>query len=329
MAPQRDLGLVLLGFGESPSTAEAARSLREAGFRVAVFIRHDRHGVIRRTHGIRASAVTAPEEDARRCREDLLRLARRVRPVAVLALDDLALWLANGGTLDLGARVVGPTGPRLALATDRRVQLSGAELVGLAVPAARLCRTRADLLALSAPVTLQPALTVDEHEGRLAATVSHRCGVQRTLERIAQRWDERIPWIAQPRVRGREEGLTGVATALGVNALGAQAAVSRARPGVFRAVTPDPDVLRACLALLGDADWRGPFTLRFVRDADGHAWFVCLEGRLPESLTLFRLNGLEHPALAVADALGLPSRAPDLAQAGELLPRLALWPAPL
>ncbi|UGS37743.1 hypothetical protein [Capillimicrobium parvum] len=308
-------GPVLIGFGESACGVEAAWSLLDAGFSVVVFARAGRRSEARLLRGVRVISVTAPEHDADRCRQDIMSLVRLVRPVAVLALDDMALRVAGTGDGDLGAPLAGPTGRLTALALDRRMQLAGAELVGLAVPPTVPCRTRADVLGLSAPVLLRPALTVHEDAGRLMRPRSLRCLRPGALERAAEGWDERVSLLAQPLLRGHTELICGLATATGFDAWSAQTAVRMADPAgscpsAYRSLTPDEDLLDRCEALLGEAGWRGPFALEFLRDHDGCPWFIGLHGCCPESLALPRHCGLEYPALAVADLLGVPVRVP-------------------
>jgi hypothetical protein len=52
--------------------------------------------------------------------------------------------------------------------------------------------------------------------------------------------------------------------------------------------------------------WNGLFMLEFLRGRDGTAWFMELNGRAWGSLALARRLGLEYPAWAAFDALGLP-----------------------
>jgi hypothetical protein len=223
--------------------------------------------------------------------------------------------VAGAGDGDLGAPLAGPTGRLAALALDRRIQLTGAELVGLAVPPTVACSTREDVRRLSAPVILRPALTVVEHAGRLIRTRSRRCSRPAALERAAADWDERVTLLAQPLLQGHAEVICGLATESGFDAWSAQTAVRMADPAgscpsAYRSLTPDEDLLDRCEALLGEAGWRGPFALEFLRDRDGCPWFVGLDGCCAETLALPRHRGLGYPALAVAEVLGVPVRVP-------------------
>jgi hypothetical protein len=71
--------------------------------------------------------------------------------------------------------------------------------------------------------------------------------------------------------------------------------------------------------MLAGAGWRGLFMLEFLRDRSGTPWFMELNGRSWGSLALARRLGLEYPAWAALDALGLASAplAPSLAPNGE------------
>ncbi|MFN8204775.1 MAG: hypothetical protein U0S48_19640 [Solirubrobacteraceae bacterium] len=303
---------ILIGFGDAPSTVEAVRSLVDAGHRVVVF---GRAGPRSRPHvpplGVRIIRITAPERDAGRALADLVSVARAVRPAVVLPLDDVAVWLAGTAAGDLEAVVAGPTGPLLDLALDHRVQLAGAELVGLAVPPTVTCRTRDDLLALAgAPLLVRSALAVHERDGRLVVPPVRVGAGRPALAAIAEGWDEDVPLLAQSHVAGRVEEIAGVASAEGLGLWSAHrpsrvvAARRSGRGGGWSPVAPDAAAMAGCEALLGGAHWRGPFSLEFVRDAAGRLWFSRLAGRCTHRLALARRHGFEHPAAAVAEVLG-------------------------
>jgi hypothetical protein len=57
--------------------------------------------------------------------------------------------------------------------------------------------------------------------------------------------------------------------------------------------------------MLADVGWQGLFMLEFLREPGGAAWVIELNGRTWGSLALARRLGLEYPAWAALDALGL------------------------
>lgn len=307
MIERPEPGPILIGFGEAPALAEAARCLSDAGHTVVAFRRAGRRGSRARPQlrGIRSVRITAPEDDAAGAVASLLEVAAAIRPAAVMPLDDAAVWLVGAAAADLDAQVIGPTGPLVGLALDRRVQLTGAELAGLEVPPTVTCRTRGDLLAAAGrSLVVRPALCVYEHAGRLVRPVSRRCAADADLERLAARWDERVPVLAQERVDGQLEEVTGIVTRAGFEQWSIDLR-ERVAPddefGMHDCITLPPDVeaLDRCEALLAEAHWRGPFSIAFVRDADERLWFIGLAGG-------WSPNGVDgHPAEVVADALGL------------------------
>jgi hypothetical protein len=224
-----------------------------------------------------------------------------------MPLDDAAVWLVGAAAGGLDAPVIGPTGPLVGLALDRRVQLTGAELAGLEVPPTVMCRTRGDLLAARGrPLIVRPALAVYEHAGRLVRPVSRRCTADADLERLAARWDEQVPVLAQELVEGRLEEITGIVTRAGFEHSGIDLREQLVPDDGYAlhmhdciTVPPDVEALDRCEALLAEAHWRGPFSLAFVRDVDERLWFIGLAGGWSPNA----LDG--HPADVVADALAL------------------------
>ena len=66
--------------------------------------------------------------------------------------------------------------------------------------------------------------------------------------------------------------------------------------------------------MMAGAGWQGLFMLEFLRDHAGTPWFMELNGRTWGSLALARRLGLEYPAWAALNALGLddPSARPEV-----------------
>jgi hypothetical protein len=69
-----------------------------------------------------------------------------------------------------------------------------------------------------------------------------------------------------------------------------------------RSIPPDEQLVAPARAFVERARWRGLFMLELLRDVDGQAWFVELNGRPWGSLALSRRRGLEYPAWAVAQS---------------------------
>jgi hypothetical protein len=67
----------------------------------------------------------------------------------------------------------------------------------------------------------------------------------------------------------------------------------------------DPELAEAGARMMSAAGWRGLFMLELLREPSGAAWFMELNGRTWGSLALARRQGLEYPAWAARETLGL------------------------
>lgn len=264
--------------------------------------------------------VTAPEDDADRCREDVRRLLEQIRPVAFLPLDDAAVWLASGCEDDV--TIAGPTGPRIAAALDKRLQLEIARECGLPVPETTVVQAVRDVHAPRYPVVIKPARALCVKDGRLTRPTGVVCADDAELARAGDRlWQP--PLLVQPLLRGVGEGLFGHAGPSGVrgwsahrrirmvNPLGSASCACESRP-------VDPELIEPAEHFLRRLGWRGLFMLEFLRDESGRPWLMELNGRTWGSLALARRRGLDYPAWTVRGALDpdyepeVPSYAPEL-----------------
>src|SRR6516165_5391114 len=104
---------VVIGFAEALSAPEVAWSLVDHGFNVVAFTRRGRRAALRHSRFVRAFEVTAPEMDLARAEEDLKSAISFLResshdPVAVMPLDDQALWLCGRTDVCRQVLVIGP-----------------------------------------------------------------------------------------------------------------------------------------------------------------------------------------------------------------------------
>ena len=80
----------------------------------------------------------------------------------------------------------------------------------------------------------------------------------------------------------------------------------------------DAQLLAGARRFLDAVDWRGLFMLEFLRDDEGRAWFMELNGRAWGSMALALRAGLDYPTWAVRSALDesfrprLPDPPPEL-----------------
>jgi predicted ATP-grasp superfamily ATP-dependent carboligase len=298
---------VLIGFADALAAPETAWSLVDAGYDVVAFARRGTRPALRRCHAVRIVELTPPERDALAAIDDLTNLLRpRGRYRAVMPLDDAALWLCDQAwRRGIAVDVAGPTGSTAELALDKQRQLAAAAEAGLAVPPSDYVESVEQLLALpDLPIVLKPARPVGIHGGRLTRGANYVCGNEAELHSAARRWAASEPLLAQPLMSGVGEGLFGLANSGKVVALSTHRRVRMMNPqgsGSSACVSAPVDAHLAAGAerMLSTVAWRGLFMLEFLRDRDGTAWFMELNGRTWGSMALARCLGLEYPAWAI------------------------------
>jgi predicted ATP-grasp superfamily ATP-dependent carboligase len=314
-------GPILVGFADALAGPEAALSLLGAGLRVAAFTRHGSRPALRRHPAVELHAIPAPEQDASAAVAALAELARRLGAAAVMPLDDASLWLCARAEAELGVPIVGPIGAQAELALDKRRQLELARAAGFSVPETRVCASEAELLAVDRfPVIVKPALALAEQDGRLVRGSATVCADGAELAVAAAHWTDRSPRLVQPLVRGCGEGLFGLAAGGDVLHWSAHRRLRMVNPqgsgsSACVSTAPDPELAARGARMMRDGGWHGLFMLELLRDRDGVAWFMELNGRTWGSLALARRLGLEYPAWAALDALGLAEPPPDAAVA--------------
>src|SRR5579864_7502229 len=126
---------VLAGFADALAGIESTWCLARDGYEVYAFARRGSRSALGRSRSVGIVDVTPPEEDALACAAEIAAIAGDLGAVAVLPLDDHAVWLCDRA-LDAGEPTVvaGPTGSFARLALDKREQLKLAESAGFAVP---------------------------------------------------------------------------------------------------------------------------------------------------------------------------------------------------
>jgi len=303
--------LVVIGFADALAAPEAAWSLRDAGYDVVAFAHAGSRPPARRVRGLALEPVTAPQDDADAAVRDVERLLARLRPAAVLPLDDAALWTLARTALPAGSVLAGPVGAQAELALDKRLQLAAARDAGFDVPPTHVLDEPAELPAEAPlPCVIRPALAVAARDGRLRDAKAHVCRDAAQARAALAALAGAGPLLLQPLVRGIGGGVFGLARADGVAAWSAHRRVRMMNPegggsSACAAVAPSAAERDACARLLGAAAWRGPFMVELLRDGE-RTWFVELNGRLWGSLALARRRGLEYPAWTVDDTLGRP-----------------------
>ena len=312
---------VAIGFASALAAPEVVSSLLRAGFRVTAFARRGVRSPLRRVPGVRLVEVTAPEQDARAAVAELTAELERLRPAVVMPLDDAAIWtVARAETGD--ALVAGDAGSGAELAIDKRLQLAAAAEAGYEVPATATYDDPGAALAADAgpyPLVIKSALAVIEHEGRLRRPAAAVCLDRGELEVAVGKLPEGLPVLVQPFLTGTGEGLFGLVEDGVVRVPSAHRRIRMTNPqgsgsSACVSIRAEERLIEAAGRMLGAAGWRGLFMVELLRDAEGRAWFMELNGRPWGSLALARRAGLEYPAWAVQALLGagpqLPEHAP-------------------
>ena len=295
---------VLIGFADALAAIESAWCLADDGFEVHAFSRRGSRPALASSRGVRIVDVTSPEDDAHQSAADVAAIARKLGAVAVLPLDDHAVWLCDRAAPDGSVRVAGPTGSLACLALDKREQLKVAAAAGFVVPATSAGDD--PLPGPGGPWMVKPALAVElrghglvRRCGRIAATP------EQVLEITAAIGG---PTIVQPLITGVGEGVFGLAIG------GAPAAVSGHRrirmmnprgsgSSACRSVPVADDVTRQVTDLISHSGWHGLFMVELLRDDAGVPWFMELNGRAWGSMALARHRGYRYPSWAVQATL--------------------------
>jgi predicted ATP-grasp superfamily ATP-dependent carboligase len=302
---------VLIGFAGALSAPEVAWSLQAAGYEVHAFVRRGMHPPLIRCAQVELHELTTPAEDVEAALRELRALIQELSPAALMPLDDASVWL-SAQLGELGSTVlVGPSGSQAELTLDKRLQIEAAAAGGLAVPPTRVCRGPEDALAepVEFPVMVKPALAIQRNEATLGAGARRACADAAELTPALGRARPDAPFLLQPFIAGVGEGLFGIARDGEVEHWSAHRRVRMMSPqgsgsSACVSIPVDPELRDGAAAMLREVGWDGIFMVEMLRDGDGKAWFVELNGRAWGSMALARRQGLEYPAWAVDARLG-------------------------
>lgn len=297
---------VLIGFADALPAPEVLFSLRQAGHTVSVFSRGP-IGALVRLLPQTVHILPDPAKDASGAVAGLVRLmSASDAPDLVLPLDDAGLWLTDAA-LGRDRRVVGATGKQVRIALDKSRQISAARAAGLAVPATRLVRDAADLDApLRLPAIAKPSDAIHlerdglrKGEARYILTKADVDSLRGELAGYSS------AFLIQPLIEGQGEGIFGFATPNGVKAWSGHRRLRMMNPhgsgsSACESWPPDPDLCTSVERFIGAIGWQGPFMVELLRDYEGTAWFMELNGRMWGSFALARRQGYEYPAWAIA-----------------------------
>jgi predicted ATP-grasp superfamily ATP-dependent carboligase len=302
--------IVLAGFGDALAAPETVWSLLDGGCGVVAFSRRGTPTSLRYARGVEIVEITAPEGDASATIAEVRSLIEQRAFAFVMPLDDAAIWVCAHATEDATVLIVGPSTPdAVELALDKRVQLRAAAAAGLRVPPTVVDALPEDEPSeITFPVIVKPALVACEVGGRLLRRSSQVCNDASGLARVFDAWNEQ-PLLVQPLIVGTGEGLFGLAAEGVVQNWSAHRRVRMMNPrgsgsSACRPWEVDEGLAVAGEKLLASVGWRGMFMLEFLRDDQGRAWFMELNGRPWGSMALARRQGLEYPFWALRQARG-------------------------
>lgn len=309
MAMTRNTGpSVLVGFAEAFAAVEAIWSLQDAGMHVVAFTRAGAKPAARRIPGVSIVEVPPPEKDLPGAIQAVSASIARMRPDALLPLDDSSLWLSR--RVDPGdSVVVGPDADGVDFAVDKAEQVAAAAEVGLHVPETTVFPSVRDVTVSRWPVIIKPAAAVLHDGNALVRPMGRMCAGPAELER-AQAVMRKGTVLVQAVVAGTGEGLFALAGEDGTRNWSAHRRIRMLNPhgsasSACESITVDTQLQERVAQMLAQRSWRGLFMAEFLRDASGRAWFMELNGRAWGSLALARSRGFEYPAWAVQEALGL------------------------
>ncbi|MEX0282422.1 MAG: hypothetical protein AB3N13_14660 [Arenibacterium sp.] len=298
---------VLIGFAEALPAPEVVFSLRQAGHKVSAFAR--RPDLPIRELLSQLHVLPAPEDSIAQCVSAIEALMMgEDAPDYVLPMDDAALWLS--ASLSSATRIAGATGASVTAALDKSIQVKHARAAGLSVPPTwEAYELPLSLPDLPYPVIAKPALAVHGRDGKLgkddAVYLPDR---QAATDFQAGRGPKSDPFLIQPLIRGQGEGVFGFVGPDGVAGWSGHRRLRMMNPhgsGSSACVSfyPDEALCARVERFLKALNWKGAFMVELLRDANGTAWFMELNGRMWGSMALARRQGLEYPAWAVAQAM--------------------------
>ena len=301
---------VAIGFADALAAPEVVWSLRDVGFVVTVLNRRGRKTPLRHAHGVSVVDVTPPEQDFARSVSDIAKAAESHNAL-LMPIDDAALLLCSQiAQEDPSMTIVGPVGSQAELALDKKRQGELATAAGLLVPPTSTVRTVQELYESISdfPVVLKAAEAVFLRNNRLTRGRSFVCADSSELGAAKDRWREEYTLLVQPLLSGVGEGVFGLRTDRGDLHLSAHRRIRMMNPqgsGSSACTTArvDPTLASAAARLLESAEWSGLFMLEFLRNREGKAWFMELNGRAWGSMALALRVGLDYPAWAVRSAL--------------------------
>ena len=302
-------GVVLLGFAESLAAPECAWDLVDAGYDVVAFARQSRPAGLRASRKVQVVNVAPPELSIRRTVADIARLIERVEPVAIMPVDDVALFLAMTRELD-GLPVAAATGKAAKLAIDKAAQYELARAAGLLVPPTMILGSEDNVPSKlpSFPLVVKPVDAVEVFEDRVV-----RLGprIVSTASSLSGARSELLGNISvQPWIDGTGVGVFAVVVDGELRYVSAHRRVRMMNPkgsgsSACASIDAPTNTLGPIEDLLSRVSWDGIVMIELLRSTDdGKHWFMEVNGRAWGSMALALARGFTYPRWAVERAVG-------------------------
>ncbi len=305
---------VLIGFADALAAIESCASLQQAGYRVVVFARRGTRPPLRYTSGVEILYVTAPEQDAAACAHQIGDCAKACNADVFLPLDDASVHLAHEAELEIP--IAGPSQEQIAFVLDKRIQLDIAKQAGLSVPETVVLESAtAKPPTFGFPAVLKPAHAIRLDRDCLTKGEGAYCADAKEWNTARRDADPERPLLAQPFLRGAGEGIFGFAAGSEILAWSAHRRLRMMNPhgsgsSACESAIVDGAQIQPITRFLQAVQWQGLFMIELLRDDNGRAWFVEINGRTWGSMALARRLGFEYPAWAVQFALDPKFRPP-------------------
>lgn len=241
--------------------------------------------------------------------------------VLIPAHEDIGLIARWRNLLPDGVQVCLPSDSSLAVVEDRRIYMEAAERAGIPVPATCQPRSIAELddFLRDSPLPLVvKTLTGSSAKGVFICQTREECR-RVYLEVIEQYSLENHRWpLIQQHLPGEKVGVIGYfSEGTHVSSLCYRIVRSKGRgnfgTSTFREVVSDPEISANAARTMQALGWNGAFDMDWLRDSDGVARLVDINGRLGGSTIISVVSGMELPYLLYLGAMGeLPERLPQV-----------------
>lgn len=318
---------VLVLDGEQRSALAVTRSLVRAGFNVTV-ARSRKGAISALARGARSVTVNldplhSPQEYA----AVIAQIAQRLNVSVVLPVTDASMEavLEYRTLLPPDIAVPAPSHATYLRGSDKLRVHEAARKVGLAIEETAVIASRGDPLPSASdllPGVVKPHKSVVGAENRTRTQVQLVRDEDECHKAIQALPPEAFPVLVQRRVIGDGVGYFAIRWQGRIIARFAHRRIREKPPSggvsvLCESITPHPDLIQACDALLHELDWEGVAMVECKEDSERGGWKVMeINGRFWGSTQLAISSGIDFPAILVKAALGDVTTAPPQWRSG-------------